>query len=422
MSMTGVEVRRVKLPYPHPGQQHVLRNAKRFNWLSAGRRWRKTTLGISIIVEACLRGETWLWGAPTYKQMMIAWDELVTAVGDVAAFKKGDQDIHFPTGGRIYMRSLDNPDSARGYTADGAVLDEVADIKEDAYYEIVRPMLIDTGGPLWAIGTPKGRNWFWREFHRAKDYPDATAWQIPTVGCEIVEGSLVRKPHPLENPDIEFVEIKNAFERSPQEIFEQEYLAQFKKFGGSVFRNIQPNLYLPNGKDLVAEHEGHMKIMTMDWAKHIDFTTIHVGCGDCRIELEMDRFNTIDYTYQRDRVKTLYEKWKPEVVLAEKNSIGEPNIELLWEDGVPVTGWDMTAYSKPGLVRGLGAALERETWKWIADKNATFELEAYEQKTNRNTGRSTYSAPKGVHDDTVIARALMVYAEANMGHIPIMVT
>jgi hypothetical protein len=165
-----------------------------------------------------------------------------------------------------------------------------------------------------------------------------------------------------------------------------------------------------------------MKIMTIDWAKYKDFTVICVGCGDCRIELEMDRFNTIDYTFQRDRVKRLYDKWQPEVVLAEKNSIGDPNIELLWEDGIPVQGWDMTGYNKPGLIRGLGAALERESWKWLENKTATFELEAYEQKTNRNTGRSTYSAPKGVHDDTVIARALMVYAEANMGHVPVMVT
>ena len=49
-------------------------------------------------------------------------------------------------------------------------------------------------------------------------------------------------------------------------------------------------------------------------------------------------------------------------------------------------------------------------------------LEAFEQKTNKSTGRSTYSAPRGANDDTVIARALMVHAEANMGHIPVMVT
>jgi hypothetical protein len=301
------------------------------------------------------------------------------------------------------------------------VLDEVADIKEEAYYEIVRPMLIDTGGPMWAIGTPKGRNWFWREHSAARDREDSRAWQIPTVGCRIENMELIREPHPLENPEVPWAEIINAYQRTPQEIFEQEYLAHFKKFGGSVFRNIQPNLYEPNGV-VPEDHKGHMVIMSVDWAKHKDWTVVCVGCGDCKKELEMDRFNEIDYTVQRDRVKRLYDKWKPEVTLAEKNAIGEPNIELLWEDGVDVTPWNMTASSKPGLIRSLATALEREDWKFIDDKQATFELEAYEQRTNPNTGRSTYSAPKGAHDDIVIARALMVYAEANMGHAPVYIT
>lgn len=411
----------VILPYPHPGQQQVLLGARRFNWLSAGRRWRKTTLGVSIIVEACLRGETWLWGAPTFKQVMIAWEELTTSVGGVAQFKKGDQEINFPTGGKIYMRSLDNPDNARGYTADGVVLDEVADVKEEAYYEIVRPMLIDTGGPLWAIGTPKGRNWFWREHNAAQDRDDSRAWQIPTVGCRIENMELIREPHPLENPVIPWAEIVNAYQRTPQEIFEQEYLARFKQFGGSVFRNIQANLYVPDGAD-PEDHKGHMIIMTVDWAKHQDFTVCAIGCGDCKKELEMDRFNEIDYTIQRDRIKTLYEKWKPEIVLAEKNAMGDPNIELLWDEGIPVTPWNMTASTKPGLIRSLATALEREEWKFIDDKQGTFEMEAYEQKTNPMTGRSSYSAPRGTNDDIVIARALMVYAEANMGHAPVYVT
>ena len=37
---------------------------------------------------------------------------------------------------------------------------------------------------------------------------------------------------------------------------------------------------------------------------------------------------------------------------------------------------------------------------------ATLELEAYERKVSATTGRSAYSAPEGLHDDTVMARAL----------------
>ena len=422
LTLDRVEIKKVRLPYPHPGQKRVQREAKRFNWLSAGRRWRKTTLGMTMAVERCLAGQTGLWGAPTFKQAMIAWEELERAVGNVATFRKGDQEVRFPTGSKLYIRSLDNPDNARGYTADFVILDEAGYIPEDAYYNVIRQMLIDTGGDLWALGTPQGRNWFWREHRGASDRDDSMSWEIPTVGCAVENGELVRVQSKYENPFIPFTEIRNMFQTMPEDVFRQEVLAEFIKFGGSVFRNIEPCLYTQNGKDPIEEHKDHMKILTVDWAKHQDYTVIDVGCGDCHIELEMDRFQQIDYTVQRDRLKDLYDKWEPEIVIAEGNSIGEPNVELLWEDDIPVQTFTMTGANKPGLIRSLATALERGAWKFIDEKNATFELEAFEQKTNPSTGRSTYSAPRGAHDDTVIARALLVYAEANMGHVPVLVT
>ena len=57
--------------------------------------------------------------------------------------------VTLPNAGRIVFRSLDNPDNARGHTADGVVIDEVGHIKPAAWYEVLRPMLIDTGG--WGL-------------------------------------------------------------------------------------------------------------------------------------------------------------------------------------------------------------------------------------------------------------------------------
>ena len=85
--MTRTVVKQVRLPYPHPGQQGVELEGKRFNWLSAGRRWRKTTFLMARGVTGALAGKRILWGSPTYKQMMIAWEEFDFAVGNVADFK-----------------------------------------------------------------------------------------------------------------------------------------------------------------------------------------------------------------------------------------------------------------------------------------------------------------------------------------------
>jgi hypothetical protein len=74
--------------------------------------------------------------------------------------------------------------------------------------------------------------------------------------------------------------------------------------------------------------------------------------------------------------------------------------------GIQVQGFVFTASSKPPLIESLALAFEREEVRWLDDPVATLELEAYERQVSGTTGRSAYSAPEGLHDDTVMARAL----------------
>ena len=71
-------------------------------------------------------------------------------------------------------------------------------------------------------------------------------------------------------------------------------------------------------------------------------------------------------------------------------------------------GFETTASSKPPLIENLALAFEREEFQFQDDPIWTAELEAYERKVSVSTGRSQYGAPEGMHDDTVIARALML--------------
>ena len=359
---------------------------------------------VSVAVEAAVKGAAVLWGAPTFDQVRIGWNETRHAAGDVAQFHQSTMTATFPTGGTITFRSLDDPDNARGHTADGVIIDEAGDVVERAWYEVMRPMLIDTNGWAWLIGTPKGRNWFWREYGAAHTRADAMHWQIPTVGCSIDNGMLIRKPHPLENPDVPWSEIEQIYATTPEDTFRQEIMAEFLENEGAVFRNIRANLYA--GGDAVGQHAGHRVVMGVDWGKQSDFTALSVVCADCRRELALDRFNQIDYSFQRARLKALADKWHVNYISAESNSMGTPIIEQLVADGLPVYGFETTATSKPPLIESLALAFEREEVKWLADDVATLELEAYERKVSATTGRSAYSAPEGLHDDTVMARAL----------------
>jgi len=400
--------RTIRLPYPHQGQQAVRRQARRFNWLAAGRRWRKTTLGMSVAVEGAVRGQQLLWGAPTFDQVRICWNEMRHAAATVAKFTQQRMTAEFPTGGRVVFRSLDDPDNARGHTADGVIIDEAEKVKQGAWYEVLRPMLIDTHGWAWMLGTPLGRNWFWREHIAAVDRDDSACWQIPTKGCKVQGNALVRKPHPLENPEVPWAEIEHLFATLPVRTFRQEILAEFLEGEGAVFRNIKACCTLEPSTP--AEHEEHEIVIGADWGKTNDYTVLSVGCRECQQEVELDRFHGISYRLARQRLAALIERWDAYDVLAESNAMGEPVIDEMQYGGLPVRGFQTTASSKPPLIENLALSLEREEVHFLDDPIAVAELEAYEMKTNANTGRVTYAAPEGLHDDTVMARALMCRA------------
>ncbi|HEY6021324.1 MAG TPA: hypothetical protein VIY48_15900, partial [Candidatus Paceibacterota bacterium] len=158
------------------------------------------------------------------------------------------------------------------------------------------------------------------------------------------------------------------------------------------------------------KHTGHYVVMGADWGMVHDYTALSVFCSNCACELELDRFNQNEWALQRERLITLYRKWNVQYVLAEENAIGQPNIEALHNDGIPIEGFKTTMQSKGQIIRSLSLCLERNEARWRDIPVATGELEAYEAKVSKITGLISYSAPEGMHDDTVMARALALAA------------
>ena len=383
----------VTLPPLHPSQRVVRDHPARFKVLACGRRWGKTRLGSALCIEeAGRRGRAW-WVAPSYKVAAVGW-RLVRGLAlqvSGATIRDGDMLATLPGGGTVQVRSADNPDSLRGEGLDFVVVDECAYVAEEAWQEALRPALSDRLGRAMFISTPAGRNWFWRYYQHGLQGGEWASWRFPTA----------------DNPYIEPSEIEAARGDLPETVFQQEYLAEFLEGEGVVFRNIAACMGAP--LDATPEqHAGHYKVMGVDWGKQTDFTCISVVCHTCHAEVARDRFNQIDYAFQRARLGVLYERWRPELILAESNAMGEPIIEQLQRDDMPVQGFLTTPASKAPLIENLALALERAEIQWQADAVWTGELEAYERTVSAATGRSSYSAPEGMHDDTVIARALAI--------------
>jgi hypothetical protein len=255
-------------------------------------------------------------------------------------------------------------------------------------------MLLDNDGDAVFIFTPKRRNHAFQIYNKAVS-DDTGRW-----------GAWHFTSH--DNPYLSEEALAEITQDMTEEAYKQEILAMFLENEGAVFRNIAACM----GADPTTPeaHEGHRIVAGVDWAKQSDFTAISIGCADCHVELARDRFNKIDYHFQRGRLEALCKKWGVKQVLVELNSIGEPNFEELQRSGLPVSGFTTTASSKPPLIENLALVLEKEEWQFQPDQVWTGELEAYERKVSATTGRSQYSAPDGMHDDTVIARALMVKA------------
>jgi len=117
------------LPPLHQGQRRVLGTTKRFNLLLAGRRWFKTSLAAQIALSSATRGKHILWGAPTEDQARIGFDWLNRITSGIAQTNLTRLQIRLPGDGWIIFRSFHNPEYARGFTVDGVVIDEVADVQ-----------------------------------------------------------------------------------------------------------------------------------------------------------------------------------------------------------------------------------------------------------------------------------------------------
>jgi len=388
----------VRLPRLHPGQQTVWDERCRFKVLASGRRWGKSLLGSLACVSGGLRGGRTWWVAPSYKMAQVGWRAISRLGRQVpgAEVRLSDMLINFPGGGSTQVRSADDPQSLRGEGLTLAVLDECAFMREIAWTEALRPALSDKLGGALFISTPAGRNWFWRLWMRGQDAAerDWLSWRFPT----------------RDNPYIAPSEIEAARRDLPERIFQQEYEAEFLESSGEVFRRVLDAATATG----MGPQPGRQYVMGVDWAKSADFTALTVMDVAAREVVYLDRFNQIDYIVQRARLQALAERYRVDAIIAESNSIGEPIIEQLQRDNLPVRGFQTSNATKAQIIEALALAFEQGTIRILPDPVLIGELQAYEME-RLPSGMTRYSAPEGMHDDTVMSLALAWSAVADSG-------
>jgi phage terminase large subunit-like protein len=377
----------IQLPKLHQAQQKILRERKRRNVIACGRRFGKNVLLQDLAVECALKLRAPCgWGAPVYKQMLEDYNSLANTLAPVITRKSAaEMRLDLLGGGVIQFWSLERPDSIRGNKYRRFIVNEAGFVPDllDIRNYIIMPTLIDMQGDEYYSGTPKGMNGFFALYNQTGE--DWAHWQMSSY----------------ENPHIPRTELDALKNVMTERAFQQEILAQFLEDGGGVFRHVNAAAVLEPEQP----QPGKQYVIGVDWGRSEDATVFCVLDSESKRQVWLDRMTDTDYASQRLRLKALSERYNNAPVIAEANSIGQPNIEALQQMGVGVTGFTTTNVTKAQIIQELELAFERGEIVLLKDDVQTNELLAF-QSEKLPSGLVRYSAPDGIHDDTVMALAL----------------
>jgi hypothetical protein len=338
-----------------------------------------------------------LWAAPTFDLTHVATEEWARLFPvSVYSFNRTEHVIRLVTGGRVYFRSADNPDSFLGRGYDDAIIDEAARVSRDAIERAILPTLADRSGRALAITTPKGkRNWVFEWYQRGLDseQPEWAAAHAPSTENPAV-AEWCRQNAPIE---------MGGLGGMTMDIYRQEILAEFLEDAAAVFRNVRACV----SGELSTWADARPPVIGADVAKHQDFTVL-TGMADRdgkRRVVCWDRFHRIPWPLQVERIKAASVAAGGAVVLVDATGVGDAVHDDLVAAGVNVIPYKFSNESKQRLVQGLVLDIEQGNVSYPANDVLIGELESYAYDISP-LGQFRYNAPNGMHDDAVISLAL----------------
>lgn len=217
----------------HPTQKPVAIDPHRFRVLCCGRRWGKTTLAIDQMKgRAAISNSRIAYIAPTYQQARdIAWEQLKKDCKESAnKINESRLEISLVNGSTIILRGWEAIETLRGQFFHLIVLDEVAMYRNFnlTWEEVIRPTLTDVKGEALFISTPKGFNHFYDLFNKEREDEDFKSFHYSTH----------------DNPFIPRDELEKASRELTEDRFAQEYLADFRKTEGLVYKEFDRSRHI----------------------------------------------------------------------------------------------------------------------------------------------------------------------------------
>lgn len=339
--------------------------------------------------------------SPTLKQSKSIYSTIYDAIERTTLIKKAnaaDYEIKFINGSTIYFKSAEQKEALRGYTADFLCIDECCFITDDVFY-IIAPWADAKKAPVLMVSTPFVKEgFFWNFYNYGLEGENNTTtinWSDERFREDIEK---ILPPEKLE-------EYRRVL---PANQFKTEYLGEWLDNEGVVFDNFK-NCVMD-----VTINTASALYVGVDWASGVDGdeTVVSIINGEGQ-QVFVDGWNNLNTTQTIDRIITILQPYLSSIVTitTETNSIGKPFTDLLTEK-LPlnyrnkVVGFTTSNTSKADLVSDLQVAFEQNKITILEDEKQTRQLGIYSAEYNPKTKNVTYNAPRGLHDDRVMALML----------------
>lgn len=249
-----------------PSQAQIASDLHRFRVLVCGRKFGKTELAIEEILGVALsKGNKEIaYLATNYGEARdIAWQRMVKRFKPIFASEPNETRLELNVYAQdkgishVQLKGWESVENLRGREFDFLVLDETQNYKNFWMYwqEVLRPTLTPRKGQALFLGTPKGFNHLYDLFtFEAKDN-DYKSFHFTTY----------------DNPYIPFEEIEKSKKELTEDRFAQEYLADFRKTEGLVYKEF-------NRKEHIYRKEIDEKEVIKTFGG-VDFGFVHIAAA-----------------------------------------------------------------------------------------------------------------------------------------------
>lgn len=213
-----------------PAQNQIASDLHRFRVINCGRQFGKTTLAVEEIKGMALAKEARIvYIATTIQQARdIAWNQLKNELKPIIKKSREAPSLELEiknlkgTISLIQLKGWEAVETLRGQQFDLIILDEVASMRNFwlNWQEVLLPTLLFRNGSVMFISTPKGFNHFYELFTKEAIDPDFKSFHFTSY----------------DNPYLNKERIEQDRKSSTEDRFAQEYLADFRKTEGLVYK------------------------------------------------------------------------------------------------------------------------------------------------------------------------------------------